>query len=104
MTFVRPLGMILPCAVATISTLPMQAQPNARTNTAMIVAPMARPIGDGGVSTISSAAGKKASSWSRRRRASASVKATTALGDFIVPARTNLDILHHGAFPRRYQS
>ena len=33
-----------------------------RQNSATIVAPIARPIGDGGVSTISSAAGRKASS------------------------------------------
>src|SRR5437660_3403362 len=83
MTFVRPLGMILPEAVATMSTVPRQAQASASTNTAMIVAPIARPIGDGGVSTISSAAGRKASSWSRRRRAPASGKATTALDVFM---------------------
>ena len=67
MTLVRPLGMILPGAVATMSTVPRQAQASASTNTMMIVAPIARPIGEGGVSTISSAAGRKASSWSRRR-------------------------------------
>src|SRR5216683_2625638 len=82
MTLVRPLGMILPEAVATMSTVPRQAQASASTNAAMIVAPIARPIGDGGVSTISSAAGRNASSWSRRR-APASGKATTALDDFM---------------------
>jgi hypothetical protein len=33
----------------------------------MTVAPIPRPIGEGGVSTISRAAGRKASSWSWRR-------------------------------------
>src|SRR5712691_1309215 len=86
MVFVRPLGMILPGALATMSTVPRQAQASANTNTAMIVTPIARPIGDGGVSTISSAAGRNASSWSRRRRAPASGKATTALDDFMDPS------------------
>ncbi len=74
--------MILPGAVATISTDPRQAQANATTNTAMSVAPIARPIGEGGVSTISRAAGRNANSWSRRR-AGLSGKGTTALDDFI---------------------
>src|SRR3974390_2501265 len=66
-TLVRPLGIILPLAEATISTLPNVAQPRAKQNSAISVSPMARPIGDGGVSTISSAAGRKASScWVRR--------------------------------------
>jgi hypothetical protein len=34
--------------------------------TPTIVAPTARPIGEGGVSVISSAAGKKAISWALR--------------------------------------
>ena len=44
MILVRPLGMILPGATATISTLPRQAQVSASEKTA------ARPIGEGGVS------------------------------------------------------
>src|SRR5437667_5915561 len=67
MSLVRPLGMILPRAVATISTLPTEAQTSAAQNTEMIVAPIARPMGEGGVSVISSAAGRKASSYSPRR-------------------------------------
>ena len=55
-------GMILPGAVATMSTVPKQAQASASRTAAMIVAPIARPIGEGGVSTISSAAGRNASS------------------------------------------
>src|SRR3974377_234484 len=63
-TLVRPLGMILPFAEATISTLPKHAKPSAKQNRAMTVRPIARPTGEGGVSTISSAAGRKASSCS----------------------------------------
>jgi len=59
--------MILPGAVATISTVPNDAQASATQNRAITVAPIARPIGEGGVSTISSAAGRKASSCSVRR-------------------------------------
>src|SRR4029450_5306170 len=66
MVLVRPVGMILPSATATMSTVPMLAQASAALNTMAIVQATARPTGDGGVSTISSAAGRKASS-SRRR-------------------------------------
>ena len=52
-------GMIFPVAVATISTVPNVAQASAKQKTAMIVAPIARRSA-GGVSTISSAAGRKA--------------------------------------------
>src|SRR5258707_10722952 len=62
MTLIRPDGTILPCADATISISPRHAQVRARMNSRMIVAPIARPIGDGGVSTISRAAGRNASS------------------------------------------
>src|ERR1700737_19472 len=74
--------MILPGADATMSILPTAAQTSATQNTAMIVAPMARPIGEGGVSTISSAAGRKASS-SRSRRARAFGNGMTALAAFV---------------------
>src|SRR5262245_1732225 len=67
MTLVRPLGMIFPGAAAMMSTSPSDAQAKAKPNSAMIVTPMARPIGDGGVSTISSAAGRNASSCLSRR-------------------------------------
>ena len=49
----------------------------------MIVAPIARPIGDGGVSTISSAAGRKASSCSRRRTGASAETAMIFLADFM---------------------
>jgi hypothetical protein len=49
--------------------VPAQAQISAAQKSNMTVAPIARPIGDGGVSTISSAAGKKANSCRRLPRA-----------------------------------
>ena len=61
-SLVLPLGTILPLAVTTMSTLPNVAQASATQKMAMMVAPTARPTGDGGVSAISSAAGRKASS------------------------------------------
>src|SRR5690349_4868538 len=67
MSLTRLLGMTFPDADATISTCPKVAQTSATQKTATMVAPMARPIGDGGVSTISKAAGRKASSCSKRR-------------------------------------
>ena len=65
MTLVRLLGMILPVADATMSMVPYHAQASAAENIRMRAKPMARPTGDGGVSTISSAAGRKASSSGR---------------------------------------
>src|SRR6266699_3595437 len=62
MILVRPLETILPCAEATMSICPRQAQMRARQKIAMMKAPIARPVGDTGVSTISSAAGRNASS------------------------------------------
>src|ERR1700736_600663 len=80
MVLVRPLVMILPGAEATMSILPNAAQPSARQNRAMIVTPIARPVGEGGDSTISSAAGRNAiSSRSRRARAGNG----TTLADFV---------------------
>src|SRR6516164_2644976 len=57
--------MIRPGAVVTISSLPKHAQAKAIQNNAMTVPLTALAIGDGGVSTISSAAGRKASSSPR---------------------------------------
>src|SRR6516162_11750128 len=65
MTLTRPLGRIFPVADATISMVPHQAQISAMENSRIMALPIARPIGDGGVSTILSAAGRNASS-SRR--------------------------------------
>src|SRR5262249_1683727 len=82
MVLVRPLGMILPGATATMSTVPMHAQSSAALKTAMMVKAMARPSGEGGVSTISSAAGRNASS-SCRRSTRCFGKATIFLADLM---------------------
>src|SRR5262245_42291407 len=65
MILVRPLGTIFPLADATMSIVPHQAHTSAAQNSRMMAAPIARPIGDGGVSTISRAAGRNASSSPR---------------------------------------
>jgi len=67
MTLVRPLGMIFPGAEAMMSTSPSDAQVKATQNSTMIVKAMALPTGDGGVSTISNAAGKNAARSCRER-------------------------------------
>src|SRR6516225_8126416 len=54
--------MILPVAEATMSTRPKNAHSSARQNRAMMLNTIVRPTGDGGDSTISSAAGRNASS------------------------------------------
>src|SRR6266702_2259266 len=66
MTLTRPLGRIFPVADATMSIVLDQAQISAMQNRRMMTLPIARPIGDGGVSTISSAAGRNANSSLRR--------------------------------------
>src|SRR5258707_4726959 len=68
-SLVRPPGTILPVDVVTISTLPSDAQVSATQKTATMLAPIARPTGEGGVSVISSAAGRNAISASRRTSA-----------------------------------
>src|ERR1017187_3748424 len=57
-TLVRPVGTILPGAVAMMSTEPMQAHKSAMTQNTMIQAAMRRPAGFGGVSMTSMAAGR----------------------------------------------
>jgi hypothetical protein len=87
---VRPLGTILPCAEAIRSTEPRLAQASARQKAAIRVKEMARPIGEGGVSTISSAAGRKASpSTGRSWRAPGTVLWTvvSALADDFMDSR-----------------
>src|SRR5215813_13748303 len=90
MILVRPVATILPVADATMSIVPQLAHASAAQNSRMRVAPMARPIGEGGVSTISSAAGRNASSALRRSRACRSGTAlrtgcagAAALADFM---------------------
>src|ERR1700730_12362241 len=68
MTLTRPPGSILPVADATISIVLHQAQISAMQNSRIMELPIARPIGDGGVSTISRAAGRNASSSRRLGR------------------------------------
>src|SRR6516165_8220752 len=82
MTLVRPLGMIFPVADAMMSILPNVAQASAKQNMAMMVTPTARPIGEGGVSTTSIAAGRNASS-SRLRRLRPFGNGMTLLADFM---------------------
>src|SRR5678816_1821078 len=87
MTLVRLLGTILPVAVATMSMVPHHAHARATQKKPMSAKTMARPTGDGGVSTISSAAGRNASS-SRRRSGTtspAAFMATAGLADFKDP-------------------
>src|SRR3954451_24818949 len=83
MILVRLLGMTFPGAEATMSIWPRHAQATAKQKRATIVKPIARPIGEGGVSTISRAAGKNASSSFRRRCTPG--KPMTALADFMDP-------------------
>src|SRR5262249_48628328 len=68
-TLVLPLGTIFPGADATMAIVPQQAQASAAQNSRMMLTAVARPTGDGGVSTISSAAGRNASSSPRLLRA-----------------------------------
>src|SRR6478752_4416178 len=81
-TFVRPVGMTLPGADAMMSILPKYAQASAAQNRTAMRMAIERPIGDAGVSTISSAAGRNASS-SLLRRSLGRVKTTTFLADFM---------------------
>src|SRR6516162_1736438 len=97
MSLVRPVGMTLPGAEATMSILPKHVQAKAIQNRVMIVKPIARPIGDGGVSTISSAAGRNASSC-LLRRARASGSGTTFLADFM---DATLQAVDRGITPAR---
>src|SRR5947207_507944 len=78
-----------------MSTVPRQAHASAAKKTAMIVAPMARPIGEGGVSTTSSAAGRNSTS-SLRRASPARATETTALADFI---NSRLQAVEHRILP-----
>src|SRR5947207_7705653 len=61
-----PWATILPGAVATMSILPKQAQARPTQKISTIVTPSARPTGEGGVSTISRAAGRNSVSTRSR--------------------------------------
>src|SRR6202021_2461372 len=82
MTLLWPVGITFPVAVATISTWLRLAHTNASKNRLIRVAPIARPVGEGGVSTISSAAGRNASS-SRSRGLGLAGKGTTFIAAFM---------------------
>src|SRR5271155_5446140 len=82
---VRPLGTILPGAEAIRSTLPKLAQASAKQKAAIRVKEIARPIGEGGVSTISSAAGRKASPSPGRSRCEPGRVARALPDDFMNP-------------------
>src|SRR6185312_5912157 len=92
-TLLRPPETTFPGAEATMSTVPRDAQARAAPNSTMMVVPMARPIGEGGVSTISSAAGRKASSgrrrpfaWRKGMTMSACVAGAEESADFMEPS------------------
>src|SRR5436190_8729105 len=74
--------MILPGADAMMSILPKYAHPSATQNRVAMRMAIARPIGDAGVSTISSAAGRNASS-SFLRRSLGRNGTTTFLANFM---------------------
>src|SRR6478752_5023205 len=65
-TLLRPLDTTLPVADATMSIVPQADHASAAQTRAISANAMARPIGDGGVSVISSAAGRKAVSSALR--------------------------------------
>src|ERR1700712_4408969 len=89
MVLVRPVGTILPDAVAMMSTRPNTPQATASTKNRMIVAPTARPAGEAGVSRISSAAGRNwravASDRDRTCPASRLIRGTATLADDMQP-------------------
>src|SRR6185436_17161941 len=66
-----------------MSISPKAAQASAAANTRMTVAPIARPAGDGGLSTISRAAGRNASSCAVRGACRCCEKSSTTLADFM---------------------
>src|SRR6516165_6694824 len=84
--------MIFPGAEATMSTSPSETQAKPRQNTAIIVTAIVRPSGEGGVSTISSAAGRNASSCRSRRAPRGSTVTFLADGSTLVDV--SLDFMH----------
>src|SRR6185503_4780247 len=66
-----------------MSISPKAAQASAAQKTRITVAPIARPIGDGGLSTISRAAGRNASSCAVRGVCRCCEKSSTTLADFM---------------------
>src|SRR5215467_10545612 len=97
MTLVRPLGMILPGAAATMSTVPNAAQTRATQKTPITARARTWPTGDGGVSMISSAAGRNASSSALRARPAGRMQ-TTFSANFM---ETCLGAIQGGVSPAR---
>ncbi len=75
--------MIFPRAVTTTSTVPNIDQIAPAQKMAIMIPAIARPIGEGGLSVISKAAGRNASSYSGRLRP---VNATARLSDVAIAA------------------
>src|SRR5882757_2660766 len=99
MTLSPPWATILPGAVATISILPKQAQAKPTQKISTIVMPSARPTGEGGVSTISRAAGRN--SVSMRSRPPGGMKPSS---DFRMPNPEFQRSAIHAPRPRRGRS
>src|SRR4051795_4832308 len=81
MVLVRPVGTILPAAVAMMSTRPNTPHASASTKNRMMVAPIARPAGEAGVSRISSAAGRNWRALSSRPHRGRSAFAPLSFGE-----------------------
>src|SRR4029453_7744324 len=93
MTLLRPVGTILPGAVATKSTNPSPAQVNASTKNAVIAPAMERPAGEAGVSMISSAAGRNSRSlW--EREGNGSLRDAVAMSPHLL--QSGLRAVEHG--------
>src|SRR5262245_51632550 len=93
MTLLRPVGTILPGAVATISTQPNTDQAKASIKNAIIAPAMARPAGEAGVSMISSAAGRNSRSSCERDRSDGLWSAATMSYHLLQP---RLRAVKHG--------
>src|SRR5258708_11171900 len=99
MTLSPPCATILPGAVATMSILPKQAQARPAQKISTTVMPSARPTGEGGVSTISRAAGRN--SVSARSRPPGGRKPSSDLRTAKAPLQRSTI---HAARPRRGRS
>src|SRR5689334_17291703 len=110
MVLVRPVGTILPWAVAMMSTWPKTDHPVAMAKNRMTVAPTARPTGDAGVSRISRAAGRNCRPVSDRPFATTgrlllplsfapSFALSTVLTLSSDDMETRLDLMQHGVAP-----
>src|SRR4051812_3071911 len=100
MVLVRPVGTILPEAVAMMSTRPNTPHATAMTKNRMMVAPIARPAGDAGVSRISSAAGRNWRALSSRLHRGRSTLAPLSFGKASTDdMETRLHLVKRGVAP-----